>query len=150
MNEPLSYRRTDRSLPIALLRARETVMAPIRDMLAESGISEQKWRVIRVLAEAGPLEQTHLAGRACLLLPSLTRIARAMEQDGLITRSVDKDDRRKSIVSITDKGRTILADHAQASAAIFESFSKRFGADRMEQLLDLLEELTAKVDRDTV
>jgi len=36
---------TDRSLPIALLRARETVMEPVRDMLSESGISEQKWRV---------------------------------------------------------------------------------------------------------
>ena len=50
---PAKLRRTSRSLPIALLRARETVMAPIREMLAESDINEQKWRVLRVLDEVG-------------------------------------------------------------------------------------------------
>ena len=38
---------TSRSLPIALIRAREGVMAPIREMLAETGITEQQWRVLR-------------------------------------------------------------------------------------------------------
>ncbi len=49
MTNPLCQ--TNRSLPIALLRARETVMGPIRDMLATSGVNEQKWRVLRVLQE---------------------------------------------------------------------------------------------------
>ena len=65
-------RRTARSLPIALLRARERVMGPIREILNESGISEQKFRVLRVVEESGPMEQTALAQQACLLLPSLT------------------------------------------------------------------------------
>ncbi len=54
-------RRTARSLPIALLRARERVMGPIREILNESGISEQKFRVLRVVEESGPMEQTALA-----------------------------------------------------------------------------------------
>ena len=70
-------RRTARSLPIALLRARERVMGPIREILNESGISEQKFRVLRVVEESGPMEQTALAQQACLLLPSLTRMLRA-------------------------------------------------------------------------
>jgi homoprotocatechuate degradation regulator HpaR len=135
-------RQTGRSLPIALLRARETVMAPIRVMLSESGISEQKWRVIRVLDEAGPMEQTALAARACVLLPSLTRMLRAMEAEGLLTRAVDAQDRRKSIVSVTEKGHKVIADHAAASKAIFADLRARFGSERLEQLLDLLEDLT--------
>ena len=51
-----SFRPTDRSLPIALLRAREKVMEPVREILAHSNISEQKWRVLRVVDEAGPVE----------------------------------------------------------------------------------------------
>jgi len=35
-------RRTPLSLRIALLRARETVMGPIREMLSQSNINEQK------------------------------------------------------------------------------------------------------------
>jgi homoprotocatechuate degradation regulator HpaR len=142
MDLPMSLRRTDRSLPIALLRARETVMAPVRVMLSQSGISEQKWRVIRVLDESGPMEQTALAHAACLLLPSLTRMLRSMEAEGLLTRSADSEDKRKSIVSITDTGRKMLSDHADASAAIAADLEARFGAARLEKLLDLLEELT--------
>ena len=36
---------TRRSLPIALMRSREQVMAPIRAMLRASGLTEQQWRV---------------------------------------------------------------------------------------------------------
>ena len=38
---------TSRSLPIALIRAREGVMAPIRDMLTETDITEQQWQTPR-------------------------------------------------------------------------------------------------------
>lgn len=138
---PQSFRSTDRSLPIALLRARETVMGPIRDMLTSSQISEQKWRILRVVAEAGPMDQTLIADRACLLLPSLTRILRAMESDGLLTRVQHAQDKRKSMVSITPAGRDIINMHAAQSNAIFETLEAKFGADELHRLLDLLEKL---------
>jgi len=136
-----TLRRTARSLPIALLRARETVMGPVREMLASSGVNEQKWRVLRVLAEAGPLDQSLLAERACLQLPSLTRILRAMEDQGLVTRATDAEDRRRSIVTISEPGQTLLATHAAESMAIFARLEEAYGRERMEQLLDLLEDL---------
>ncbi|MFV1875511.1 homoprotocatechuate degradation operon regulator HpaR [Nioella sp.] len=139
-NRP-EIRRTSRSLPIALLRARETVMGPIREMLAQSGINEQKWRVLRVLDEEGPMEQTALAARACLLLSSLTRILKTMEGEGLLTRASDPGDRRKSIVSVTDKGRGLIRTHLPQAEALFAALTARYGAERMEELLDLLEEL---------
>lgn len=140
------FRPTSRSLPIALLRARETVMGPIREMLAESGINEQKWRVLRVLDEEGAMEQTALAARACLLLSSLTRILKTMEGEGLLHRSADPADRRKSIVSVTDKGRALIHAHLPESEAIFRRLEARYGAKRMETLLDLLEELHGMED----
>lgn len=144
-NRP-EIRRTSRSLPIALLRARETVMGPIREMLAQSGINEQKWRVLRVLDEEGPMEQTALAARACLLLSSLTRILKTMEGEGMLTRASDPDDRRKSIVSVTDKGRGLIRTHLPQAEAIFAALTARYGAERMEELLDLLEELHGMAD----
>ena len=143
IDEPLTphLRRTGRSLPIALLRARETVMGPIRDMLATSGVNEQKWRVLRVLDEGGPLELTHLASQACLLLPSLTRIVRAMEDESLIARATPASDRRKTIVQITAAGRAVIMTHAGDSQALFAQLEQRFGHDNLEALLDLLETL---------
>lgn len=134
-------RSTRRSLPIALLRARESVMGPIREMLSQSPLNEQKWRILRVLDENGEMEQTAIAEAACLLLPSLTRILRTLETEGYVARRTDSDDRRKSIVTLMPKGRQVLIDFAPQSIAISKRLEEKFGAERLEHLLDLLEEL---------
>lgn len=138
-----SLRRTNRSLPIALLRARETVMGPVREMLSGSPVNEQKWRVLRVLDEGGALDQNTIARRACLLLPSLTRILSAMEADGLVSRRADKGDRRRSIVRIEAAGRKILEDHGTQALALVTDLREKYGDDKFEQLLDMLEDLQA-------
>ena len=129
---------TSRSLPIALIRAREGVMAPIRDMLAETGITEQQWRVLRVLSEHGALDATTLADRASLLFPSLTRIATTMRNKGLITQTRDKVDRRRQFIEITEDGQKIINDYSVQSAQIVSGFLNTLGTDNYEQLLDLL------------
>lgn len=140
-HSPKPIRSTRRSLPIALLRARETVMGPIREMLAKSGVNEQKWRVLRVLDESGPLEHTAIAEASCLLLPSLTRMLASMEEEGLLSRETDRIDRRKSIATITAKGQALIVAHMAESNAIFDRLEASFGHDRLETLLDLLDEL---------
>lgn len=116
-------------------------MGPIREMLAESGVNEQKWRVLRVLEERGPMDLTALANEACLLLPSLTRMVRPMEEENLIVRTTPSQDRRKVVVQITAQGRRLIHDHAPVSNAIFEQIEAGFGAGKLNTLLDLLEEL---------
>lgn len=132
---------TSRSLPIALIRAREGVMAPIRDMLAETGITEQQWRVLRVLSEYGLLDTSTLASRASLLFPSLTRIATTMRGKGLITQTRDEVDRRRQFIAITEAGQKIIDDYADQSARIVAEFRATLGQEQYEQLLDLLAQL---------
>ena len=129
---------TSRSLPIALIRAREGVMSPIRDMLSETGITEQQWRVLRVLSEYGSLDTTTLADRASLLFPSLTRIATTMRNKGLITQTRDEVDRRRQFIAITEAGQKIIDDRAAQAAQIVADFQSTLGDDNYETLLDLL------------
>ena len=143
MTEESQTKSTSRSLPIALLRARETVMAPIRDMLQDIHLTEQKWRILRVLHEMGEVEQSTISKEACLLLPSLTRILRTMEADGQITRRQDVQDKRRTQVQITDAGRQILETNLGTSTAIYTSIEDQMGREKLDQLLDLLEELQA-------
>ena len=116
-------------------------MGPIRDMLARSGVNEQKWRVLRVLQENGPLELSQVAAEACLLLSSLTRMVRPMETEGLIARTVPPEDRRKSIIAITPAGQALVQAHAAESRAILSRIEQQFGPDRLDLLLDLLGDL---------
>ncbi|MCE8007648.1 homoprotocatechuate degradation operon regulator HpaR [Aestuariivita sp.] len=141
MSETLPLPSTARSLPIALLRARERVMGPIRAMLADVGITEQQWRVLRVLHEAGPLDPTRIADRACLLLPSLTRILQKLTDKGLIVRAPDRIDRRKQVISITQEGVALIEDNLATSLEIMDRLKQQMGEDRFEALLDLLNEL---------
>lgn len=129
---------TARSLPIALIRAREGAMAPIRDMLADTGITEQQWRILRVLSEHGALDSSTLADRASLLFPSLTRIATKMRQKGLITQTRDKIDRRRQVIEITAAGQEIINAHTEQAAQIVVGFRRRMGDENYETLLDLL------------
>ncbi len=132
---------TARSLPMALIRARETVMEPIRRMLSKSGITEQQWRILRVLDEYGPLDATTLADRSGLLLPSQTRIVQSMSERGLITRATDSRDRRRQTLTITAAGRAILAANADEARDIARAIEARIGPEKLEQLLDLLDDL---------
>jgi len=131
----------DRSLPIALTRAREKVMLPIRQMLAASGITEQQWRILRVLYEQGPLDSTTLAEQACLLMPSLTRIAQSMVQKKLVTRVTCEDDRRRQTIAITVKGRAIIEDNLEEASTIANRFEQVLGKQQLENLLVALKQL---------
>ena len=127
-----------RSLPIALIRAREGVMAPIREMLYESGITEQQWRVLRVLAERGVMDANSLARQASLLMPSLTRIVSTMRGKGLLTQTRDDHDKRRQLIDITDADRAIITQHKEKAASIVKGFKHSIGDANYETLLDLL------------
>lgn len=132
---------TRRSLPMALLRAREVIMVHFRPMLARHDVTEQQWRVLRVLGEAGPLDATELAERASILPPSLTRIIKALQARKLITRSKVKDDGRRAVLAATPAGLALIEDLAPERRAIYEAIERRHGPEQIEQLLDLLETL---------
>lgn len=80
MVDDLFPRETRRSLPIALLRAREAMMQHFRPMLAVHDLTEQQWRVLRVLAESGAKDATQLAELAQILGPSLSRYPAAADR----------------------------------------------------------------------
>ncbi len=135
-------RLTRRSLPIALLRARESIMAKFRPMLARHKINEQQWRVIRILGEYGELDASQLAERALVLGPSLTRMIKTLEKTKLILTRSDKEDGRRTLVSITPKAKALIKEITPESAAIYKEIETKFGVEQMEQLLDLLETIT--------
>lgn len=140
-------RLTRRSLPIALLRARESIMWRFRPMLASHEITEQQWRVLRVLNEADEADGSEVAERSCIMAPSLTRIVRSLEERGMISRRRDPKDARRTMLSITEKGVELIAAVAPESRAIYADIRERFGNERYELLLDLLEDLTSMSGR---
>ncbi|GHA61859.1 hypothetical protein GCM10008927_29140 [Amylibacter ulvae] len=132
---------TARSLPIALIRAREGLMSPIREMLETTGITEQQWRVLRVLTEFGRMDTKTLANRSSLMFPSLTRIAATLRDKGLVTQTRDTNDRRRQFIEITKNGQQIIDEHTPQALKIVAGFKEKLGPKGYEELLDLLARL---------
>ncbi|MCO6188504.1 homoprotocatechuate degradation operon regulator HpaR [Rhizobium sp. L1K21] len=139
--DALLPRNTKRSLPIALLRAREAVMESFRPMLAAHDVTEQQWRVIRILGEQGVIDASEMADRAFILAPSLTRIIRTLEERGLIHKRKDHKDGRRVLLEITPAGIDIIYKVMPESRVIYERLEQRYGHDKLELLLDMLNEL---------
>ncbi|PSJ65141.1 homoprotocatechuate degradation operon regulator HpaR [Kumtagia ephedrae] len=137
-----------RSLAIELLRAREAVMSHFRPILAAHDVSEQQWRVIRVLSEEGTLDATEVAEKAFILPPSLTRMIRSLEERGFITRQKDEADGRRVLLRLAPSGQAVIDAVMPHSLRAYAEIDARFGAERRERLLELLGELAAlKADR---
>lgn len=143
MNIGSPARRERRSLAIGLLRAREAVMSHFRPILAAHDVTEQQWRVIRTLAEAGTLDATEVADKAFILAPSLTRMIKSLEERGFITKHKDEADGRRVLLKLAPAGRAIIDEVMPDSRRVYAEIDARFGADRIDDLLDMLDELAA-------
>ncbi len=133
--------KTQLALPISLLRTREQVMERFRPMLAARGVTEQQWRVLRVLQESGEVDASTLADHACLMLPSLTRITRTLTDAGWVATRKDPKDGRRALVTITEAGRAFMQKAAPESAAVYAQIEAAVGPQKMQQLQDLLLEV---------
>ncbi len=128
------------SLPMELLKAREAAMARFRPMLREHGLTEQQWRVIRALSEYGKIDASELARRSFLLAPSLTRILQFLEKEEIVQRSTDSNDQRRTVLSLTGKGKRIYSEVGPDSEALYMTIERDFGVDKLEALYQLLTE----------
>ena len=132
-----------RNLPRLLLQARESLMARTRPSLREHGLSDQQWRVLRVLGEHGTVETGRVAREAYILGPSLTGVLARMERDGLITRERDPEDQRRTVVQATPRGRRLVRTLSDGVEAHYLWLERSLGKKKLAQLYELLDQLIA-------
>jgi homoprotocatechuate degradation regulator HpaR len=130
-----------RNLPRLLLQARESVMAHTRPSLREHGLSDQQWRVLRVLGEHGTVETGRVAREAYILGPSLTGVLARMERDGLIRRERDLSDQRRTVVEATAKGRKLVDKLSHSIEAHYDFMEKALGKQKLAELYELLDKV---------
>lgn len=138
----VKLRSFSRSLPMALLLAREAVMNRFRSSLRLFDITEQQWRVLRALESRQEIEVTALAQVTNLLAPSLSRILRDLEARALIVRRPVPGDQRRSLISISESGTALIDSVAPYSESIYAEIAETFGKEKMDNLQKLLRELT--------
>lgn len=129
------------SLTLTLLQARESAMKFFRPSLNQHGLTEQQWRIIRILSQHDELEINRLAELACILKPSMTGVLARMEAADLVMRCKAVQDQRRVLVRLTEKGLASFSSMSQSMEANYQRLQAEFGEEKLQSLLALLNEL---------
>ncbi|WP_234984118.1 MarR family winged helix-turn-helix transcriptional regulator [Roseivivax jejudonensis] len=84
---------------------------------AEFGISVAEWRVLVHLADAGTVSIRDLERRVHLEKSKASRAASRLAREGYVTKVPDLSDRRLVCLSLSDRGRSLMADLLPLAAA---------------------------------
>jgi DNA-binding MarR family transcriptional regulator len=76
---------------------------------AGTGLTPSQAAALATIERHGPLTPSELAAIERVQRPTATRIVARLEQEGLLDRAADPDDGRSSIVSMTPRGRALIA-----------------------------------------
>lgn len=95
------------SLPIMLYRALDAIMPRFRQIFSDFGLTEQQWRVLRVLWEADEVAFKELAVLTLIPAPSLVGVVDRLTKSGLVERRRSDTDRRSVFVSATPNGQDL-------------------------------------------
>ena len=122
-------------------------MSRFRPMLRKHNLTEQRWRVIRVIYEHNHIDAGKLAEKSFLLSPSLTRILRYLESEKIVLRSGDVKDLRRSVFRLTNKGKEIINRVAPETESIYSDIERIFGSKEFSKIFNLLEKFSCKVNK---
>jgi homoprotocatechuate degradation regulator HpaR len=134
-----------RNLPLLMLQAREHVIAHFRPILNAHGITEQQWRIVRLMLDTGPLEP-HKIGELCRLSsPSLAGVLSRMENIGFVQRKRLADDQRRVLVSLTPRSRALASRMAPLIEIAYARIEDLLGKEFAEDFYRVLDELIVKL-----
>jgi 4-hydroxyphenylacetate 3-hydroxylase, reductase component len=128
-------------LAYLLARASFIVSSEFHATLKTWDLSVPEWRVLACLMDVEGLSVGELAAMALMKQPGLTKVLDRMEEDGLVERSSTAEDRRRTPIHLTAKGRTLVKPVFRAAKAHEAELLKRFSDEErsiIKYALDLL------------
>jgi DNA-binding MarR family transcriptional regulator len=95
------------------------------------------------------LDKNYVSDVQCDLCISKSAVSQSLgvlEKKGLINREMDKDDRRKILVTLTGQGETVLHQAEKQAYQMFDSIVAHMGADKVKKLINLFALFTDTVE----
>jgi DNA-binding MarR family transcriptional regulator len=97
-----------------------------REALAHHfGMGRSEAQAIAVLAETGGLGQTDLAARVGITTGACTALIDRLETAGWVQRTPHSTDRRRTIVTLTDRGHQLVAEGRESLGRLFDGLQEQ-------------------------
>lgn len=112
------------------------------ESLAPWEITPSQSRALMMLFRGGPMRPGALATALRIAPRSATEVIDHLEQRGFVERHPDPDDRRATLVEVTDPGRKVVKALRAARGAEFDAlFAERLTAEEQATLRTILAKL---------
>lgn len=137
------------SVPMLLHAGLDAVMPAYRQLFTKHGLTEQQWRVLRVLWNTESLSSIEISRHTLIQPNSLVGVLERLEKRGFVARMRSVEDRRIIFAKLTPTGRDLGRTIAPALRTIHEDIQSRLTASEWEQLGQLVTKATTRqVDLD--
>ena len=110
------------------------------------GISVGEWRLIAILARFGPLCANGVCQRAEMDKVRVSRAVARAVSNGLVNRAIDPEDRRRSVLTLTAKGRAVHDRIVPLALEQEAMLTQPLMPDEMEQLFDMIGRLHGRAE----
>lgn len=110
--------------------------------------NQGRGRMLSVLNDSGAMSQTQLAARLAIRPQSLSELLAKSEAEGFVERRQSDEDKRQTIVSITEAGRNRVALFREAHRSRAEKFCSPLTEEEKTTLMALLEKLISAGEAD--
>jgi DNA-binding MarR family transcriptional regulator len=130
-------------LPYLLARASHLISGEFHRHLKAQRVPVMAWRVMASLWD-GPMSAREVADIILQKQPTVSKLLERMERQGLVHRETDPDDRRRIVVSLSERGRAIAGPLIEAARgherAVLEPFGERNAAALVAVLQRLIDQ----------
>jgi DNA-binding MarR family transcriptional regulator len=116
---------------------------------SEPGFAEAQFHVLYALSQAGSLPVGEIAERCHVAVPTISRMLKHLEENGLIERHVDRTNRRFVRVVLTEAGRAAESQLEQRAKAALHHVLSPLTDTQLQDLIVAfghLEGLVAQVE----
>jgi len=128
---------------LVLVKAFQAASKYLYAGLAEAGIDDTDFRILEALLNKGPLPVNTIGPKVYLTPGSISTAVDRLVERGLVSRVESLEDRRVRVVSLTAKGKALIAPVFRKHAAEI----KRIFADASPKELRTLETTLKKVGK---
>lgn len=128
----------ENTLGYALAKSQRRFYHHLRRELVEYNLTPPQFGVLVLLWGQDDLSQAEIGNILEVDRTTLTGIINRLEKNGLVERKADPDDRRSKLVYLTQGGREYEDLLMPVIEKINHSFSEKFSAQELEQLLGYL------------
>ena len=127
------------------------IIHAVDQSLDETGISPAQYRVLMHLfftermGGQGELNPSEISARQRVSRNAMSSLIRNLENESLVERRLDPDDRRRFNIRLTEAGRTLVTDYARQHLIMIDSCFSVLEPDEQEMLYRSLRKVSEHV-----